>query len=133
MTISFPLMADDRPIDVDRLPVRAKEFVNQHFKDVAVSLATVDREIFETTYEVFFVGGSKVEFDGSGQWKDIDCRHSRIPEGIVPKEIILYINANYPENYVTAIDRDTRDYEVELNNGLELKFNLRFQLIGIDD
>ncbi len=133
MTVSLPLLADDRPIDTDRLPERAKEFINQYFKDVAVSLATVDREVFETTYEVFFVGGSRIEFDGNGRWKDIDCQHTRVPEGAMPETICRYIKANYPENYVVEIDRDTRDYEAKLNNGLELTFNLRFQLIGIDD
>ena len=134
MTLSLPLFADDdRPIEVDRLPTPAKEFINRHFKDIKVSLATVDREVFETTYEVFFANGCKVEFDGSGRWKDIDCSHSRIPEEAVPEVIRQYINTNYPGRYATEIDRDTYDYEVKLDNGLELKFNIQFQLIGIDN
>ena len=133
MTVSLPLLADDRPIDVGRLPAPAMEFINRYFKDVAVSLATVDKELFEaTTYEVFFANGCKVEFDGGGRWKDIDCQHTRVPEGAVPEAIRRYIAANYPGRYATEIDRDARDYEVKLDNGLELTFNLRFQLIGID-
>ena len=34
---------------------------------------------------------------------------------------------------ITAIDRDRRDYEVELDNGLDLKFDLKFRLIDIDN
>lgn len=132
--VSFPLLADDRPIDVGRLPAPAKEFINRFFKDVGVSLATVDKEMFEaTTYEVFFASGCKVEFDGGGRWKDIDCRHARVPEGAVPEAIIQYIAANHPGRYVTEIDRDPWDYELQLDNGLELTFNLRFQLIEIGD
>ncbi len=132
MTVSLPLLADDRPIDISRLPVQAREFINRHFKDVAVSLATVDREVFETTYEVFFANGDRVEFDRNGQWKDIDCEHSRVPEGAVPEPIRRYVDANYPENSVIVIEKDKREYEVQLDNRLELTFNLRFQLIEID-
>ena len=40
---------------------------------------------------------------------------------------------NYPDRKITAIDRDRRDYEVELDNGLDLKFDLKFRLIDIDN
>ena len=33
----------------------------------------------------------------------------------------------------TAFYRDSRDYEVKLSNGLELTFDLKFNLIDIDD
>lgn len=32
-----------------------------------------------------------------------------------------------------SIDRDKRDWEVKLDNGLDLKFDLHFRLIEIDD
>ncbi|MDR2911221.1 MAG: PepSY-like domain-containing protein [Bacteroidales bacterium] len=134
MAVSSPLFAgDDRPIGVDKFPVPAKEFINKHFKNVQVSLSTVDREILDTTYEVFFANGCKVEFDRSGNWKDIDCKHGRVPEEAIPEAIRNYINANHKGHYVTEIDRDNRDYEMKLDNRLELEFNLQFQLIGIDN
>ena len=39
----------------------------------------------------------------------------------------------YPDTSVVQIDRDKRDYEVKLTNGLELTFDLKFNLIDIDD
>ncbi len=127
-------MADnDRPIEIVQLPVRAREFIETHFTDIQISLATMDREFTETTYEVFFANGSKVEFDGSGRWKEIDCKHTRVPKEAVPEQIRTYIAVNYPECYVTEIDLDKRDYELKLNSGVELTFDLRFRLIGIDD
>ncbi len=134
MTISLPLMADgDKPVEISQLPAKARDFIRQHFNDAQISLATVDREFMDTTYEVFFAGGCKVEFSGNGQWKEVDCSHTRVPDGIIPDEVRAYIAANYPERHVTEIDRDNRDYEVKLSNGLELTFDLRFRLIGIDD
>lgn len=31
------------------------------------------------------------------------------------------------------LERDRRDYEVELDNGFEMKFDLDFRLIDLDD
>lgn len=134
MAVTFPLFAgDDMPISIDQIPAPAREFINMHFRDVKVSLATVDREILDTTYEIFFADGRKAEFDRKGNWKDIDCKHARVPKAAIPEAISNYIDANHKGRYVTEIDRDRDDYEAKLDNGLELTFNLRFQLIGIDD
>lgn len=136
LTVCFssPLFAgDDRPIDKERLPVPAKDFISQYFTDTEISLATMDKELFDTTYEVFFTNGCKVEFDRNGKWKDIDCKYSRIPDGAIPEEISRFIASNHSGRYAKEIDRDKRDYEVKLDNGLELKFDLRFRLIGYDD
>ena len=43
------------------------------------------------------------------------------------------MSSRFPGRTITKIDRDRRDYELELNDGLELTFNLKFDLIGIDD
>ena len=65
--------------------------------------------------------------------KDVECKYGEVPAAIVPQQIRDYVAKNYPDRKVTAIDRDRRDYEVELDNGLDLKFDLKFRLIDIDD
>jgi len=134
LSLSYPLLAgDDRPVAMEQLPATAREFVRTHFDGVRVALSTVDRELLDTTYEVFFADGRKVEFDGRGQWKEIDCKHSRVPAGTVPAAILAHIDSNYNGRYVTEISRDRRDYEVQLDGGLELTFDNRFRLIEIDN
>lgn len=134
LAVTSPLLAgDDRPITMEQLPAAAREFVKTHFNGVRVALSTVDRELMDTTYEVFFADGRKVEFDGRGQWKEIDCKHSRVPDGTVPAAILAHIEANYEGRTVTEINRDRRDYEVQLDGGPELTFDTRFRLIEIDN
>lgn len=134
LILSLPALAgDDKPIAVDQLPAPAKTFIDQFFKDAKVSLSTVDKEFLDTTYEVFFADGSKVQFDKNGKWKEIDCQYGRVPQGAIPVEIRKYVAANHPRAFVREIDRDKRDYEVKLDNGLELKFDLQGRLIGIDN
>ena len=84
-------------------------------------------------YKVVFVNGAKVEFAKNGEWKDVECKYGEVPAAIVPQQIRDYVTKNYPKNKIVAIDRDRRDYEVELDNGLDLKFDLKFRLIDIDN
>ena len=75
----------------------------------------------------------EVEFTKNGEWKDVECKYGEVPAAIVPQQIRDYVAKNYPDRKITAIDRDRRDYEVELDNGLDLKFDLKFRLIDIDN
>ncbi|MFV0392277.1 MAG: PepSY-like domain-containing protein [Paludibacteraceae bacterium] len=125
---------NDKPIAVKQLPAAAKQFISSYFSDAKVSYAKVEQEFFAKSYEVVFTNGSKVEFNNKGEWKDVDCKHTQIPEGIVPQQIKNHVTANYKKDVkIVAIDRDRYDYEIKMSNGLELKFDLNFNLIEIDD
>ena len=147
MVTSAPAFAgNDRPIAVGELPATAQQFIKAHFAGVEVSLSKVDEELFDKDYKVVFVNGAKVEFTKNGEWKDVECKYGEVPAAIVPQQIRDYVAKNYriawygrgkfenyPDRKITAIDRDRRDYEVELDNGLDLKFDLKFRLIDIDN
>ena len=89
--------------------------------------------MFGKTYDVIFTNGEKIEFDSKGQWRDIECRQSRVPAALIPAAIANFVKKNYPQTTILKIERDRRTYEIELSNRLELKFNNSFQLIDIDD
>ena len=124
---------NDRPISVSELPEKAQQFIRQHFPNEKVSFAKMERELFDTTYEVIFTSGKKVEFYRNGDWKDVDCRYATVPAGIVPAPIMAKARELYGDVAVLEIDRDKRNYEVKLTNGLELTFDLRYNLLDIDD
>ncbi|MFR0763818.1 MAG: PepSY-like domain-containing protein [Alistipes communis] len=124
---------NDRPISVSELPEKAQQFIRQHFPNERCSFAKMERELFDTTYEVIFTSSSKVEFLKNGDWKEVDCKYSTVPAAIIPQQIAQYVSQYYPDTSVVQIDRDKRDYEVKLTNGLELTFDLKFNLIDIDD
>ena len=124
---------NDRPITVSELPQKAQQFIQQHFPNEKVSFAQVGNGLFDTAYEVIFTSSSKVEFQKNGDWKEVDCKYSTVPAAIIPQQIAYYVSQHYPDTAVVQIDRDKRDYEVKLTNGLELTFDLKFNLIDIDD
>ena len=56
-----------------------------------------------------------------------------VAAAIVPQQIRDYVAKNFAGRKIVSIDRDKRDWEVKLDNGLDLKFDLQFRLIEIDD
>lgn len=131
----FPAHAgNDRAITVDQLPEAAQLFLKKYFAEEQVAFAKQETDFFEsTTYEVVFLSRKKVEFRKDGAWKEVDCRFSAVPAGIVPEAIVRKVGELYKDALIFEIDRDRRDIEVKLSNGLELTFDLQYNLVDIDD
>lgn len=130
--VSVAQADNDKAIRKDQLPTKAQLFIQQHFADNKVAIAKVESDLFSKSYDVIFTNGNKVEFDQKGVWKEVDCKYSQVPLALIPDAIRKYVTANYPDANVVQIERDKKDYEVKLSGGLELKFDLKFNLIDFD-
>lgn len=124
---------DDKPIQVSQMPQAAQQFVRQYFANSKVALAKMENDFFYKSYEVIFTDGNKVEFDKNGKWTEVDCKHTVVPPAVIPVAIRTYVTSNYPDAKVLKIERDKKEYEVKLSNRIELKFDLKFNLIDIDN
>ena len=134
MASSVPAFAgNNRMITVGELPTVSQQFLKTHFSGVDVSYAKVDEEMFDKDYKVVFVNGSTVEFAKDGQWKEVDCKYAEVPAAVVPQQIRNYVTQHFAGRKIVGNDRDRRDYEVKLDNGIDLKFDLKFRMIEIDD
>ncbi|MFI3285329.1 MAG: PepSY-like domain-containing protein [Rikenellaceae bacterium] len=128
------LSAEERVIDQQSLPKSAQKFISTHYAADKVSIATMERGLFDTDYKVILTNGVKIEFDQKGSWTDIEGKRNReIPMAIVPSKIAKHVSKNFPANKIIQIDRDKRHIDIELDNGLELKFNTKGELIEIDN
>ena len=76
---------------------------------------------------------NKVEFGKNGNWEEVNCKYTSVPTAIIPTTIQKYVTTNYPDTRVLKIERDKKEYEVQLSNRVELKFDLKFNLIDIDN
>lgn len=123
---------NDRPIEISKLPANARQFINQHFSSSKVALAKVETEFMSKNYGVMFSDGNHIEFDGNGNWTEVDCKQTVVPSAVIPIQISDYLRVNYPDASVIKIERDRRKYEVKLSNRMELKFDMKFRLIDID-
>lgn len=134
LTLSFAsLRADnEKVIPVNQFPTTAQQMIKQHFGDKKVAVSKVETDMLSKSYEVIFTDGDKVEFDGKGNWEEIDCRFSSVPAGIIPAPIMNYVKENYPDTIIKKIEKDRREYEVKLSNRVELSFDMEFNLTDID-
>lgn len=120
-----------RGISTSELPQAAQTFLAKNFKGEKIAMTTTERDWLSKEYNVTFVNGTKIEFDSNGNWESIDCKHGYVPEGALPAPIVKYLNETFPGSKVVEIDVDSRDYEVELSNGTELKFDKKFNVFKI--
>lgn len=124
---------DDKPISVNELPKKSLEFIQHYFPEREVSFAKMEKDFWDKKYEVVFVNGEKIDFDKNGNWEEVDCKFSVVPDTIVPQQIRNHIAKQFPQAKVRKIERDSKGYEVKLDNRFELKFTLAFQLVEIDN
>lgn len=133
VTLSTALHADnDRPVTVEQLPAPAQQVIKTHFAGLKVSLAKVESGLIETSYDVLFTNGTKVEFDRKGNWTEIMCKGTSVPAALVPAAIGQYVKTNYPDAQIVKIEKDKRKYDVDLSNGVEVTFDSRFKVTDID-
>ena len=124
---------NNRVITTGQLPKKAQQFISRHFDGEKTTYVKEEREFIENSFEVMFANGTKVEFTGKGEWKEVDCRNTAVPGNIIPAPILKYVNDNHPDAKVLKIERDRNDYELKLSNRLELTFDKKFNIIDIDD
>lgn len=131
--VAFGATDDDRPIRYDELPATAQSFIADNFAKEQVSHITLDDGIMNDEYKVVFVSGTKLEFDGNGNWKELDCRYTEVPNTLVPTQIADYVKSNYPGSKITELKREHGEWEAKITGGLELTFDQSFKLVDIDD
>ena len=127
-------LADNKPVSVDNLPQTAQTFIANNFGNAVVSSATMDDNSRHDRYEVMLSNGIKIEFDHNGEWSSVKTKanNSQLPDKIIPAKIKQYVNTTYPDMGIVEIERERERYEVELANGIEIKFNSNFEVVKTD-
>ena len=125
--------ADDfTTTDVTSLPAKAQQYL-KHF-DSPVAYIEVDNDgVFGKNYDVKLKDGSEIDFDKKGEWKSIDTNLKPVPATFVHKSIAAYVKKNYPDTFVSKIERDSRGCDVELSNHMDLKFDTNGNFVRFDD
>lgn len=116
--------ADSYTIDRDKLPVKAREMIEEYFPKAKIGMIKVDKHLFKKTdYDVKLVNGTKIEFNNSGKWTSVDCKNRQVPDGLVMRTIHNYVKKNCNGAFITKIENKLSGYEIELSDGVEMKFN----------
>ncbi len=114
------------------LPAAATTFIQQQFPNATVTYVENDSDDGRVEYEATLSDGSKVTFNANGDWNKVEC-YQGVPAALVPANIASYVSSNYQGAVITKVDREPYGYDIDLANGLDLKFNANGQLMSIDD
>ncbi len=122
------------PIAFEKLPSKAQSLINTHFADKTITMVFCEEDLFDKDYEARFEDGSKIEFNKDGDWKSIKMKQtSQVPSTVMPEGINAFVATKHPYTFVVSIEKDRRNYEIELNNGVELIFNNKGEFKHYED
>lgn len=124
---------NDKLITFAQLPAPAQATVKQHFDEANVAFCTMDREWFGKEYKVQFNDGTEIKFEGDGSIHKVDCQFRAVPDALIPEVVLQQVKAQFPQAVIVEWGKDDWGWKAELSNQLELKFNNKYQMIGIDD
>lgn len=111
----------ERAVAPQELPGEARSFIAQHYPEENPVLVIKTLDELAVTYKVVFADGTQVKFRRNGMWREIKSR-SR------------YVARNFPGTFLVGIEHTCREWEVKLNNTIELTFDdKRFALKEYDD
>ena len=115
------------------LPQAAKSVLASNFK-ASVTLVKTDKDFGRVSeYEVILADGTEVKFDKSGNWKSVETAKSKsVPSAMVPAKISEYTAKNQKGARIIGIEKERKGYEVELSNGIDMKFDTQGNFVKFD-
>lgn len=131
----FGVSAKDTYVhDASVLPEGAKTTIANNFK-ATVSLVKIEKSLGHISeYDVVLNDGTEISFDRDGNWDNVETNNSKsVPSGMVPAKIREYVAKNQPSTRIVGIDKERSGYDVELSNGVEMKFNRAGEFVRYDD
>ena len=111
-----------------RLPQKARELIETAFVAYGMPV-TVEQEFADNTYEVEFAEGTEIEFNGKGDWTEVDAPGNRtipisIVKSLLPERALKELLKKKQAENVETIKHSGKGYKVELR---EVEYdNLRF-------
>ena len=130
---SLTACAKEQVIAYDQVPEPAKAIVAAHFDASQIAYVTLDKGLLDAEYDVKFNDGRSLEFNKAGELLKVDCKQAEVPAALIPEVVRAYVKANFPNAFITEWSKDDRRWKAELNSGLELEFNSKYEFIRIDD
>ncbi len=133
--LGISMARDKVTTDTSVLPKAAMELINKHFGKVGVNHIKIDKNMVGhiDDYDVILNNGTEIEFKSDGTLKSIDCGSKSIPDALVLKPIRDYIKKNFKGAAITSLEIERNTYEIELVNGLELKFDRAGNFLKVDN
>lgn len=132
--ISALLLSCDKEKVIPKLdtPLEIQDYTETHFPSNAIIQTIEEKEGFKKSYDVLLEGNFSLEFDKKYNITEIDGV-SALPNSVIPTQVLSYVNSNYPNEWITEWSLESNFQVVELNNHIELEFNMDGDFIRVDN
>ena len=124
--------ADAAAATAQGLPEAITAFIKQHFPNATIAGVEPDHDHGGLEYDVYLNDGTQIDFDANNQWEKVESMKG-VPAFFIPKAIASHVKGSYQNTVITKINKEYNGYEVELNNGVELRFDGSGRFMGMDD
>ena len=124
--------ADAPATTAQGLPDAITTFIKQHFPNATITGVEPDHDHGGLEYDVYLNDGTQIDFDANNQWEKVESMKG-VPAFFIPKAIASHVKGSYQNAVITKINKEYNGYEVELNNGVELRFDGSGRFMGMDD
>ncbi len=120
--------------DASVLPQSAQTMLSSNFK-AKVSVVKIDKTLGRIDdYEVILTDGTEISFDRNGNWDNVETSNAKsVPAGLVPEIIRNYVSRNHSGVHIVGIDKEHHGYDVELSDGIDMKFDKDGRFLRYDD
>ncbi|MDF9830777.1 PepSY-like domain-containing protein [Parabacteroides sp. PF5-6] len=135
LSASMALLAkgQDARITVDKLPANSRDFLQTHFREMEISYVEVEKDLMWIRgYEVILIDGTEICFSRKGEWTEVERQKNAVPPALIPREIAQYVAQYFSGKTILAIERESRKWEIKLDNRMELAFDRRGRLVEQD-
>ena len=130
--VSSAAEVGDVPVEVNALPATARHFLKSNFPNGEVLYAVKDVDFTSVEYKVALSDGVVIEFNKRGEWKEIDGNGKPLPESVIPEAVRKTVQKRFSGRAVTSISLDRDNYELKLDNGLEVELTGSGKIVDID-
>lgn len=126
--------ASEITTDISRLPKPAQEFAAKAYPNAKVVGIEIETSLAKPVeYDATLSDGGKIEFNASGEWTKIESKFSGVPASLLPETAAAHVEGRYGGQKIKSVSKKRFGWEVDLLNGLELKFDTAGKFIGVDD
>lgn len=114
------------------LPIEINSYISTHFPNKSILQVIKDKDGLTKSYDILLNENVSLEFNRKNEIIDIDG-NSKLPDSVIPDKILQFIALKYAANFITDWQLDGNNQQVELDNGLDLEFNMKGEFLRIDN
>ena len=118
--------------NTQNIPAAITTYVTNHFPNNSIVNYEEDTDDNTVSYDVTLSGNFELEFNANKEITAIEGT-TQLPDSVLQQSILDYVAQHYPSNFVTDWELENNHQEVELNNGIELEFQMDGTFIRVDN